>query len=75
VDEACSTHGKARSIYKIPVGYTKGKNLRACCRLRWEDNIKMGIKKIVLDGVNVIYVVQNTGVKPLSSIKGGNFLH
>jgi hypothetical protein len=69
---------EGRRIYRVLVGRPEGKRQRGRPRRRWEDNIKMNLKKIGSDGANWIRLVQdrvqwrdfvNTVVKfhPLSS--------
>jgi hypothetical protein len=53
---ACIANGKMRNAYKILVGKPKGK--RPLGRRRWEDNIKMGIRKIMFGGVDWINIAQ-----------------
>jgi hypothetical protein len=36
-----------RTAYTVLVGEPKGKRLRGRCRRRWEDNIRMDLRKIV----------------------------
>jgi hypothetical protein len=42
----CSTHGEIQNAYKILVLKPKGRIPVGRRRLRWEDNIKMGLREI-----------------------------
>jgi hypothetical protein len=64
--------------YKMMVGKLEGKALHVRCRNRWEDNIKMNLKKIVFGGVDWIHLAEDRGPvvgscgngdEPLGSIK------
>jgi hypothetical protein len=43
-------HGEGRGVYRVLVVRPEGKRPLARPRRRWEDNIKMGLRKIVIDG-------------------------
>jgi hypothetical protein len=43
---ACSTNGEKRNSYRILVGKPEGKRPLGRPRCRWEDNIKMDLRKI-----------------------------
>jgi hypothetical protein len=47
VDGTCGTHGKG--VYKVLVGRPEGKRPQGRPRRRWEDNIKMNIRELVID--------------------------
>jgi hypothetical protein len=47
-----------RNVYKILVGKREGKRLLRRPRHRWEDNIKMDLRDIGLEGVHWIYLIQ-----------------
>jgi hypothetical protein len=49
---ACSVHGKMRNMYKILVGKPEEERLLGRTRYRWEDNIKMDLRKIGFGGVH-----------------------
>jgi hypothetical protein len=51
--------GDGRSIYKILVGRPEGKRSMARLRRRWDDNIKLDLKDIGIDGANWIQVAQD----------------
>jgi hypothetical protein len=44
--------GEIRNAYKILVGKPEGKKPLGRRRRRWEDNIKMVLKEMVLEGVD-----------------------
>jgi hypothetical protein len=43
-----------RGVYRVLVGRPKGKRPLGRPRHRWEDNIKMDLRKIRIDGANWI---------------------
>jgi hypothetical protein len=51
--------GEGRSVYGILVGRTEGKRPLGRSRRRWEDNIKLDLREIGIDGVNWIRVAQD----------------
>jgi hypothetical protein len=55
----CSTHGEGRVVYRVLVGRPEGKRPLGSPRRRWEDNIKMGLREIVIDGANWIRLAQD----------------
>jgi len=59
VGGTCGTHGEARGVYRVLVGKPKGKRPLGRCRHRWEDNIKMDLREIGIDGVNWIHLAQD----------------
>jgi hypothetical protein len=46
--------GEGRIIYRVLVGRPEGKRLLGRPRSRWEDNIKMYLREIGIDGANWI---------------------
>jgi hypothetical protein len=50
VGGTCGTHG--RGVYWILVRRPKGKRPLGRLRCRWEDNIKMDLREIGIDGAN-----------------------
>jgi hypothetical protein len=44
--------GEGRGVYKVLVGKPESKRPLGRPRRRWEDNMKMGLKEIGIDGVN-----------------------
>jgi hypothetical protein len=51
--------GERRNAYNILVGKPEGKRPLGRSRLRWEDNIKIDLRVIVLEGVEWIHLAQN----------------
>jgi hypothetical protein len=51
--------GEGRGVYRVLVGRPKGKKPLVSPRHRWEDNIKMDLREIVIDGVNWIHMAQD----------------
>jgi hypothetical protein len=52
-------HGEGRSVYRVLVGKLKGKRPLGRPRHRWEDNIKMDLKEIGINGANWIWLDQD----------------
>jgi hypothetical protein len=50
MDGACSTYGKRRGAYRVVVGKPKGKGPLGRLKLRWNDNIKMGLQEVEFGG-------------------------
>jgi hypothetical protein len=46
--------GEGRDVYRILVGRPESKRLLGKPRRRWEDNIKMDLREIGIDGANWI---------------------
>jgi hypothetical protein len=72
-----------RNSYRIFVGKTEGKSPLGRLRRRWVDNIKMYLREIGWDGMNWIYLAQESGqwralvnevMNPGVPCKAGNFL-
>jgi len=55
----CGTHGKGRSVYRALVGRPEAKRPPRRHRRRWEDNIKMNLREIVIDGMKWIRLAQD----------------
>jgi hypothetical protein len=51
--------GKGRGVYRILVGRPEGKRSLESPSRRWEDNIKMDLREIGIDGANWIRLAQN----------------
>jgi hypothetical protein len=51
--------GEGRGVYWVLVGRPEGKRPLGRPRCRWEDNIKMDLRKIGIDGVNWIQLAQD----------------
>jgi hypothetical protein len=50
---------EGRGVYRVLVGRLEGKRLLGRSRRRWEDNIKMDLREIGIDGANWIQLAQN----------------
>jgi hypothetical protein len=50
--------GKRRGVYRVLVGRPEGKRPLGRRRRRWEDNIKMELREIRIDGENWIQLAQ-----------------
>jgi hypothetical protein len=50
--------GELRNAYKILVGKPEGKRPLGRNKRRWEDNIKMDLRKLDLKGVDWIHLAQ-----------------
>jgi hypothetical protein len=51
--------GEGRCVYRVLVWRPKGKTPRRRHRRRWEDNIKLDLREIGIDGANWIQVAQD----------------
>jgi hypothetical protein len=51
--------GKGRGVYRLLVGRPEGKRPLGRPRLRWEDNIKLDLREIGIDGANWIRLAQD----------------
>jgi hypothetical protein len=51
--------GEERGIYRVLVGRSEGKRPLGRPRRRWEDNIKMDLREISIDGANWIQLAQD----------------
>jgi hypothetical protein len=51
--------GEGRGVYRILVGRPEGKRPLGRLRRRWEDNIKMDLREIGIDGANWIRLAQD----------------
>jgi hypothetical protein len=52
--------GEERGVYRVLVGRPEGKRPLRRPRRRWEDNIKMDLREIGIDGANWIQLAQDT---------------
>jgi hypothetical protein len=59
VGGTCGTNGEGRGVYEVLVGRPEGKSLLGRARPRWEDNIKMDLGKIGIDGATWIRLAQD----------------
>jgi hypothetical protein len=48
----CGTRGEGRGVYRVLVGRPEGKRPLGRPRRRREDNIKMNLREIGIDGAN-----------------------
>jgi hypothetical protein len=55
----CGTHGEERGVYRVLVGRPEGKRPLERPRRRWEDNIKLDLREIGIDGANWIRLAQD----------------
>jgi hypothetical protein len=51
--------GEGRSVYRVLVGRPEGKRPLGRPRRRWEDNIKIDLREIGIDGANWIQLAQD----------------
>jgi hypothetical protein len=51
--------GERRCVYRVLVGKPEGKRPLERPRRRWEDNIKMDLREIRIDGAKLIRLVQD----------------
>jgi hypothetical protein len=51
--------GEGRGVYMVLVGRSEGKRPLGRPRRRWEDNIKMDLREIGIDGANCIRLTQD----------------
>jgi hypothetical protein len=51
--------GEGRDVYRILIGRPEGKRPLERHRRRWEDNIKIDLREIGIDGTNWIQLAQN----------------
>ena len=49
--------GEGRGVYRVLVGKPEGKRPLGRPRRRWEDNIKMGLKEVVWESMDWIFLV------------------
>jgi hypothetical protein len=51
--------GEGRGVYRVLVGRPEGKRPPGIPRRRWEDNIKLDLSEIGIDGANWIQLSQD----------------
>jgi hypothetical protein len=51
--------GEGRGVYRVLVGRPEGKRPRGRPRRRWEDNIKLDLREMGIDGENWIQLAQD----------------
>jgi hypothetical protein len=59
VGGTCGMHGGRERCLQVLIGRPEGKRPLGRPRRRWEDNIKLDLRKIGIDGVNWIRLAQN----------------
>jgi hypothetical protein len=59
VGGTCGTHGEGRIVYRVLVGRPEGKRPLGKLRRRWEDNIKLDLKEMGIDGANWTQLAQD----------------
>jgi hypothetical protein len=52
-------HGGSRGVYRVLIGRPEGKRPQARPRHKWEDDIKMYLRKIGINGANWICLAQD----------------
>jgi hypothetical protein len=55
----CGTHGGGKRCLQVLVGMPEGKRPLVRPRRRWEDNIKLDLSEIGIDGGNCIHLAQD----------------
>jgi hypothetical protein len=58
VGGTCGTHG-GRSVYRVLVGRPEDKRPLGRPRRKWDDNIKLDLREIGIDGTNWIRLTQD----------------
>jgi hypothetical protein len=51
--------GEGRGVYRVLIGRTEGKRPLGRPRRRWDDNIKIDLKEIGIDGANWIRLAED----------------
>jgi hypothetical protein len=51
--------GEGRGVYRVLVGRPEGKRSLERHRRRWEDNIKLDVRELGIDGTNWIQLAQD----------------
>jgi hypothetical protein len=59
VGRTCGTLEKGRGVYRVLVGRAEVKRPLGGPRHRWNNNIKLDLREIVIDGVNWIRLAQD----------------
>jgi hypothetical protein len=59
VSGTCGTHGERKGVYRFVVGRPEVKRPLGGPRRRWEDNIKLSLREIGIDGANRIWLAQD----------------
>jgi hypothetical protein len=55
----CGTYGEGRGVYRVLIGKPEGKRPLGRPKHRWEDNIKLDLREIGIDGANWIRQAQD----------------
>jgi hypothetical protein len=55
----CGTQGEGRGVYRVLVGRPECERPLGRPRRRWEDNIKIDLREIGIDGANWIQLAQD----------------
>jgi hypothetical protein len=61
VGGTCGTHGGGRGVCSILVGRPEGKRPLGRSRRWWDDNIKLELRELGIDGANWIRLAQDRG--------------
>jgi transposase len=59
VGGTCGTHGEGRGVYRVLVGRPEGKRPLGRPRRKRENNIKMDLRDIGIDGANWVRLPQD----------------
>jgi hypothetical protein len=59
VGGTCGTHVVGGCVHRVLVGSPEGKRPLGRPRRRWEDNIKLDLREIGIDGANWIRLAQD----------------
>jgi hypothetical protein len=59
VGGTCGTHGGGTGVYKVSTGRTERNRPLGRPRRRWEDNIKLDLREIGIDGANWIRLARD----------------
>jgi hypothetical protein len=51
--------GEERCVYRVVVGRPEGKRPLGRPRRRWEDNVKIDLREMGIDGTNWIWLAQD----------------
>jgi transposase len=51
--------GEGRGVYRVLVGRPEGKKPLGRPRCRWEDNVKLGLREMGIDGANWIQLARD----------------
>jgi hypothetical protein len=64
--------GEGRGVYRVLVGKPEGKRPLGRPRRRWEDNIKMDLREMGIDGANWIRLAQDMAHPLVGFFEPGN---